>query len=322
MNSDPARRRALVGALMFCAGFAVCAQEFPAKPIHIITEEPGGGTDFAARLIAQGLAASAGLQVIVDNRGGASGIIATQAVTKAAPDGYTLLLNGSPVWLLPLLQERVPYDPLRDLSPVILITRSPNLLAVHPSMPAKSVSELIALAKAKPGALNYGSAATGGSPHLAAELFKALAGVDIVRVPYKGSAAALNDVIGGRVQLMFPTAATVMPHLKSDRLRILAVTTAQPSLLVPGLPTIAETLPGYESAAVNGVFAPAGTPPALVNRLYQEIARAVNRADVKEKFFNSGVEAVDVAPERFAALIRAEMVRMGKVIRDAGIRGE
>ena len=300
----------------------VYAQNFPTKPVRIVTLEPGGGTDFAARLIAQGLAGNFGHPVIVDNRGGANGIIAVQVVAKALPDGYTLLINGSPVWLLPLLQDNVPYDPVKDLSPIALVTAAPNVLVVHPSSPANSVKELVALAKAKPGTLNYGSAATGGSPHLAAELFKALAGVNIVRIPYKGAVLALNDVIGGQVQVMFPTAATVAPHLKSGKLKVLAVTTAQPSALFPGLPTVAASVPGYESASVIGVFAPAATPAALVTRLNQEIVRVVNRADVKEKFFNSGVETVGNTPAQFAATIKSEMTRMGRVIKDAGIRGE
>jgi tripartite-type tricarboxylate transporter receptor subunit TctC len=313
-----------MAAVLSCiaAANANPASAFPSKSIRMVTLEPGGGTDFAARLIAQGLAAQFGQPVIVDNRGGANGIIAVQVVVKALPDGYTLLVNGSPVWLLPLLQDNVPYDPVRHLSPVALVTAAPNVLVVHPSSPANSVKELVALAKARPGALNYGSAATGGSPHLAAELFKSMAGVNIVRVPYKGAVLALNDVIGGQVQMMFPTAATVAPHLKSGKLKVLAVTTAQPSALLPGLPTVAASLPGYVSASVIGVFAPAATPAALVNRLNQEIVRVINRAEVKDKFFSSGVEIVGNTPAQFAAVMKSEIARMGKVIRDTGIRGE
>ena len=274
--------------LMVLGATGSLGQDFPIKPIRIVTLEPGGGTDFSARIIAQGLSGNLGYPVIVDNRGGANGVIAAQIVAKASPDGYTLLLNGSPVWLLPFLQDNVPYDPIKDFSPVGLVTSAPNVLVVHPSSAVNSVKELIALAKAKPGTLNYGSAATGGSPHLAAELFKALAGVNIVRIPYKGAGLALNDVIGGRVQMMFPTAATVAPYLKSEKLKVLAVTTGQPSALFPGLPTVATTVPGYESASTVGVFAPAGTPAALVNRLNQEIGTGDQQNRCERKIFQRG----------------------------------
>ena len=298
------------------------AQNFPTKPVRIVTLEPGGGTDFAARLIAQGLADKFGHPVIVDNRGGANGIIAVQVVARASPDGYTLLLNGSPVWLLPFLQDSVPYDPLKDFSPIVLVTSAPNVLVVHPSSSANSVKELITLAQSMPGKLNYGSAATGGSPHLAGELFKSMAGVNIVRITYKGAALALNDLLGAQIQLMFPTAATVAPHFKSGRLRALAVTSAQPSALLPGLPTVAAALPGYESGSALGVFAPAGTPAAIIGRLNQEIVRVISRSDVKEKFFSAGVETVGGTPADFLATIKSEMSRMGKVIKDARIKGE
>ena len=295
------------------------AQEFPHKPIHIFTTEPGGGSDFAARVVAQGLSASLGQPVIVENRGG-SGVIAAMAVVKAAPDGYNLLLFGSTIWLLPFLQEDVPYDPVRDLAPITLTNRAPNILVVHPSLPVKSVRDLVALAKKRPHEMNYSSGPTGSSNHLGAELLKFLAHVDIVRIPYKGTALALNALIGGEVQLMFATAASVTPHLKSGRLRALAVTTAKPSVLMPDLPAIAATLPGYESVAQSGVFAPTSTPAALINRLNREIVQILSRTEIKQRFFTAGTEATGSTPEEFSTAVKTEMTSMGKVIREARAR--
>ncbi|MBI3939178.1 MAG: tripartite tricarboxylate transporter substrate binding protein [Betaproteobacteria bacterium] len=308
-----------VGMMVLAAG-VVSGQAYPNKPIRIVAPEAGGGGDFAARLIALGLSGSLGQQVIVENRGGASGIIAGRTVAKAPPDGYTLLFYGSIFWIGALLQD-VPYDPVADFSPITLATSSPNILVVHPSLPVNSVKELIALAKARPGELNYAST-TGSTPHLAAELFKAMAGVNIVRIPYKGAGPALNDLIGGQVQLMFPVAAAVTPHVKSGRLRALAVTSVEPSELVRGLPTVAATVPGYESVQMTAMFAPAKTPATIINRLNQEIVQVLNRADVKEKFFNAGAKVVGGSPEQLMATMKSEMARLGKVIKDAGIRAE
>ena len=312
----------LLAALIPAAGTVAAEVGFPNRPIRLlVVSAPGGPSDNVARLVAPRLSDSLARNVVVDNRPSVTGVVACELAAKATADGSTLLIGNSGTHAVNAsLYKNLPYDPVRDFAPVSQLVLFGSVLLANPKLTPRNFQELVAAARKEPKRFNIG--VPGATGAFTVELLKSITGMGLTAVPYKGSAAALNDVIGGRVQLMFPTAATVMPHLKSDRLRILAVTTAQPSLLVPGLPTIAETLPGYESAAVNGVFAPAGTPPALVNRLYQEIARAVNRADVKEKFFNSGVEAVDVAPERFAALIRAEMVRMGKVIRDAGIRGE
>lgn len=308
------------GVAVLGAG-GLSAQNYPNKPIRIVAAAPGGTGDFVARLVGQGLTARLGQQVIVENRGAGGGIIAAQTVAQAAPDGYTLLSYGPTIWLLPFLRSSLPYDPVRDFSPVTSLVTAPNLLVVHPSLPVKSVSELIALAKGRPGELNYGSGATGATPHLAAELFKAMAGVDIVRINYKGTGQALNDLIAGQVQLMFSSAAAGLAHVKSGRLRALAVTSAQPSALFPGMPTVAAAgLPGYESASIFAVFAPAKTPAALIRRLNQEIVRVLNGADVKEKLFNAGVEVVGSSPEEFAATMKSEMARWGKVIRDAGIR--
>jgi tripartite-type tricarboxylate transporter receptor subunit TctC len=296
-------------------------QAYPAKPLRIVTAEPGGGNDFAARTIGQYIAAQLGQPWVVDNRGGAGGAIAAEIAARAPADGYTLLVYASNIWLIPLLRKNVPYDAIRDFAPITWAARSPNTVVVHPSLPVKSVQDLIGLARAKPGQLNYGSGGTGSSTHLAVELFKSMAKVDILRIPYKGNAPALNDLIAGQVQLMFATAGAVSPHIRSGRLRAIAVTSAEPSILAPGLPTVASSgLPGYESISIYGVFAPARTPQAIISQLNQAIVAVLNMPEVRERFFNSGVETVGSTPEQFAATIRADIARMSKVIRDAGIQ--
>jgi tripartite-type tricarboxylate transporter receptor subunit TctC len=297
----------------------ICAQNFPNRPIRIITTEVGSGNDFTARLISSALLDGLGQHVVVDNRGN----IAGEIVAKATPDGYTLLSWGSPLWLAPYLREKVAYDPVKDFAPVTLMATSPNILVVHPSLAVKSVKDLIALAKVRPGDLNYSSPGSGGSPHLAAELFKSMAGVKIIHVAYKGMGSAILGVIRGEVQIMFPSAAAVTPHIKSGRLRALAVTSARPTALAPGLPTMAVSgLAGYESLGMFGVFAPAGTPAPIVNRLNQEMVRVLNKPDIKQKFFDSGTETVGNTPEEFSAIVKSDMAKMGKLIKDAGIRAD
>jgi tripartite-type tricarboxylate transporter receptor subunit TctC len=301
---------------------AAFGQNYPSKPIRLVTAEPGGGNDLAARLIVQGLGGSLGQPMIVDNRGGAGGIIAADIVAKAQPDGYTLLLYANNIWIIPLLGN-APFDVIRDFAPITWAATSPNVMVVHPALPVKSVADLIAHARARPGELNYGSGGNGSSTHLAMELLKSMAGVDIVRVPFKGNAPALNALFAGEVHLMIATTGTVAPHLKSGRLRALAVSSAQPSPLAPGLPTIAASgLPGYESIQIYGVFAPSRAATAIVKRLNEEIVRVLGRADVKEKFLAAGVEPVGSTPQQLAATIKSEIVRISKVIKDAGIRGE
>ena len=301
--------------LVMCPAYA---QNWPLKPVRIITAEPGTGNDLIARLIVPYLSNAFGQQFIVDNRG----LVAVDMVAKAAPDGYTLLSYGPPLWLTPLLRQ-VSYDPLRDLAPITLAGSSPNILAIHPSVPAKSVSELLLLAKQRPGELNYSSSSTGSSPHLAAELFKTMAGINIVRVPYKGSSQALVGLVGGQVHLMFPNAGTVAPHLKSTRVRALAVTTSAPSALVPGLPTLsASGVTGYESASQFALFAPAGTPSAIIERLNREMIAALRKPDVTERLFGSGVEVTTGMPTELAVTMKSEMAKWGKLIKEAGIREE
>jgi tripartite-type tricarboxylate transporter receptor subunit TctC len=311
----------LVG-LMLCVAGVVRCQNYPSRPIRLLTAELGGGSDLAARLIAQGLSASLGQQVIVDNRVG--GVIVAEVAAQATPNGYTLLLYSGTLWILPFMRDKMPYDPVRDFAPITLVGTSPAILVVHPSVPVTSVKELIALAKAKPGELNYSTGPAGALPHLAGELFKSMAGVDLVRVAYRGVALALNDVISGRVQIMFnPNAGAVMQHSRSGRLRALAVTSAQPSPLFPDLPAIgASGVPGYEAVGVFGVFAPAKTPAPLIKRLNQEIVGFLKMPEVKARFFNAGIDVLGSSPQELAATMKAEMARMGGVIRNAGIRAQ
>ena len=295
------------------------AQGFPAKPIRIVATEPGGGGDFAARILAQGITGPLGQSVVVENR--PSGVIPGEIVARATPDGHTLLVAASVFVLGPLLQK-TPYDPVKDFVPVTLVMSSPSLLVSHPSVPVSSVKELVALAKARPGELNYASSGLGASNHLAGELFKAMTGVDIVRVPYKGSGPALTNLVGGQVQIMFSATPTALPHVKTGKLRSLAVTSPKPSILAPGVPTMASTIPGYESVTIFGVWAPAKTPDAVVAMLNREMVQVLGRADVKEKLLTAGVEAAGSTPGELTAAMKGEIDRMGKVIRDAGIRAD
>ena len=296
---------------------AALAQEFPNKPIRIVTTGVGSTTDFMSRLMAQALTGTLGQQVIVDNR---ADNIAQEIVAKAPPDGYTVLVTGTGFWVEPLLHQ-TNYDPVKDFSPVILATRAPNVLVVHPSLAAKSVAELIALAKARPGQLNFASAGTGGSAHLAGELFKAATGVAMVHVPYKSAGPAVTAVIAGEVQLMFATTGSVTQFMKTDKLRVLAVTTAQPTALVPGIPTVSASVPGYEAVSMVSVFAPQKTPAALISRLNREIAQVLNKPETKERLFSAGVEVVASSPQELDAKLKLEIARLGKVIKEAGIRG-
>jgi tripartite-type tricarboxylate transporter receptor subunit TctC len=309
--------------LILCATLAVelaYAQNFPTRPIRVVTSPAGGSSDFASRLLAPGLSAGLGQQVIVDNRGG--GVLPVEIVAKAPSDGYTLLYYGSTLWLIPLLQE-TSYDTLRDFVPVSMAVNSPIIVSVNPSLPVKSIKELIALAKAKPGTLNYGSASAGSPSHLATELLKALTGIDMARISYKGTGPALNAVIAGEVQVFMTSSGGMAAHISSGRIRALAVTSTKRSVSFPNLPTVAEAgVPGYEYGQMSGYFAPAKTPPAIVNRLSAEIARVVNSADIKEKLLNAGAEAEGSTPQEAAAVIKSEVARLGKVIKDAKIRAD
>jgi len=298
---------------------AAHAQSFPSKPVRIVASEAGGSGDFVARLLAQGLTTAFGQQVIVDNRGG--GVVAGDVVAKAPPDGHTLLLYGNTLWLLPLMRKQMPYDPYRDFAPVTLAARGVNVLVVHPSLPVKSVKDLIALARAHPGQLNFSTAAPGTVNHLAGELLKSIAKINIVRVSYRGSPSALTAVMSGEVHMTFGAAAPVRLHIQGGRVRALAVTTAIRSPSYPELPTMAEAgVPGFEAVSAHGVFVPAKTPEPLVVRLNEEIVRVLQRPEAKERFAGIGAEAVGSTPAQLATAIKEEVARMGKVIREAGIQ--
>ena len=310
---------ALAGSVAYAQQKSQPSGDYPNKPIRIVTAAPGGGNDFMARIVAQGISGPLGQQVVVDNR--ASGVITGDIVSKAPPDGYTLLVIGSDFWIGPLIRKTV-WDPVRDFSPVSFLTGAPNILVVHPSLPVKTVKELIALAKAKPGELNFAGSGTGSSPHLGGVMFNLLAGVNMVHVPYASAGPSIVAVISNQVHMTFATPASVVSQIKSGALRAVAVTSAKPSALFPGLPTIAATVPGYEIAGAQVLFAPAGTPAAPINRLNREVVRALNQADVKEKIFTAGIEVVGSSPEELMATMKSEMARLGKVVKDAGIRDD
>jgi tripartite-type tricarboxylate transporter receptor subunit TctC len=302
--------------MVFSASVAF-GQNYPTRPIRVVTVGAGSNTDVATRLIADGVAVGLGQRMVVENRA----VVAPEIVADAPPDGYTLLHYSNVLWVMPLFRENVRWNPVKDFLPITQTLTSPNLLVVHPSMPVRTTKELIAFAKARPGQLNYGSSSTGAGNHVAAELFKSMAGVNVVRVNYKSGGQAVNDLIAGQLHLMFPAAGSVMPHVKTGRVRALAVTSAEPSPLVPGLPTLAESgLPAYESSSLAGLFAPAGTPAAIINRLNQEVVQALRRPELKERLLKAGIEAVGSSPAEFADKIKSEMTRLEKVVREAGLR--
>lgn len=310
-------------AILFTLGAALAgaaaAQTYPSRPVRIVTTVTGGSQDLTARMIAPKLGESLGQQMIVDNRGG---VLSMELVAKAPADGYTLLVASSSLWLSHFLRDKVGWE-VSDYAPVTLLVSSPNIVAVHPSLPAKSVKELIALAKAKPGALNYSSGQSGASSHLAGELFKAMAGVDVVRVAYKGQGPAMLALVTGEAQLSFANAASSLPYVKSGKIRALAVTTAKPSALTPGLPTVAASgLPGYESKAMVALFAPARTPGAVIDQLNTHVVRTLNAPEVKQRLFDSGAEVMPGSPAELAAEMKNEMATTGKLIRQVGIRAD
>lgn len=312
---------AIAGAVVtaiFAANVAQ-AQDYPRKPIRIITSPTGGGLDFIARALAQGLSGPLGQSIVIDNR---PTRLLPELGVKAPPDGYNLVVHGSALWLLPFMSDAT-HDALRDFIPVTQIANAPLVVVVHPSLPVKSIKEMLALAKARPGDLDYASGSSGSSSHLSAELMKYMAKVNIMRIPYKGLGAATNDVMGGRVQMMFATAPTAAVHVSAGRLKALAITSAKPSALAPNVPTVAATgLPGYEAATIYGLFAPAKTPQPIIDRLNQESVRALQAADLKSRMLASGSEVVGSTSAEFIAVIKADIAKMSKVIKEAGIREE
>jgi tripartite-type tricarboxylate transporter receptor subunit TctC len=299
---------------------AAAAEPRPDRPIRIVTTAIGGGNDLVARFTAQALSERFARAAIVDNR--ASSVIPGEIVARAAPDGDTLLVASNTLWLGPLL-DGAPYDAFRDFAPVSLIAVAPALLVVSPSLAVRSVPELIALARNRPGTLDYASNATGGSAHLAAELFKRMAGVDMVRISYKGNAPALIDLVGGRVHVMFAVASAVSPLVSSGKLRALGVSSAHPTALFPGVPTIASSgVPGYEAATYTGAFVPAGTPPRIVERLHATIVDALRGAPGGDRYLKAGMEPVGSSPETLRSTMKNETMRMAAVIRDIANSGE
>jgi tripartite-type tricarboxylate transporter receptor subunit TctC len=315
----------VTAALTMFISDAVPGQTYPTRPIHIVVpSSPGAGvTDIMARLVGQHLSARIGQQIVIDNRPGASGILGSEVVSRAAPDGYTLLVANVSLVVNPFLYPKMPYDPLKDFVPVTMINSAPLLLVVHPSIPAKSVTELIAFAMSHPGQLNYGSGGLGSTPYLAAELFKSLAGIDVVHVPYKGGAPALSDLVGGQLTFMIENMPGTMPYAKAGNLRALAITSPQRTELAPELPTMAEAgVPGYEISGWNGLFAAKGTPPDIVARLHSEVTKILRTPEVRQELATLGAEPVGDTPDEFAAFLRADAARWGKIIQEKGIRSD
>ncbi len=313
---------ALSAMMLICAVGSALAQSYPNKPIRFIVPfPPGFAADALARIIGQKLAESWAQPVVIDNRTGAGGLIGTEMAAKAPPDGYTIFLGGSSTLAInPSLYGKVSFDPERDFAPVSLASKYSLILVVHPSVPAKSVKELIALAKSKPGQLNFASTGNGTTVHLAGELFKSMASVNMVHIPYKG-AAAVTDLIGGRVSLMFASMPPVLSHVKAGKLRGLAVTGASRSSAVPDLPTIAESgIPGYKAEAWFGVFVPAETSKEIVTKLNTEIVKILQMPDVENRLANQGFESVSNTPEQFATYLKAEIEKWSKIVKDSGVR--
>jgi tripartite-type tricarboxylate transporter receptor subunit TctC len=310
--------------LLSLATSAAFAQAYPSKPIRfVIPFAPGGSTDIIGRVIAEKLSLGLGQPVVVENRPGAGGSVGSDTVAKAAPDGYTILMVPGAHTINASLYQKLPYDTLRDFEPVIQIASVATMIVVHPSVPVKSVGELIELAKARRGELNYGSAGSGTVTHMTAELFKLMAGVDITHVPYKGSSQALKDLLGGQVQVMFANFPGTLQQVQAGRLRVIAVNGARRSPLLPGTPTVAESgIPGFEANTWYGILAPAGTPKAVVARLNSEVTKALDAPEVRDFLSKEGGEVVGGTSEEFAAFIRADIVKWARVIKQAGVRAD
>lgn len=309
-------------ALALAVTGTAVAQQYPSKPIRIVVPfAPGGPNDILARLIGQKLTEAWGQQVIVDNRPGGGTVIGSELVARSAPDGYTLLMVSTSHTTNPSLRK-MPYDPIRDLEPVILVASGPNVVLAHPSLPAKSVKELIAVAKARPGHVAYGSGGLGTSTHLSGAMLGLMGGVKMVHVPYKGGGPATIDLLSGQITWMVGTILPSMPHIRAGRLRALAVTGAKRSPVLPDVPPVADTLRGFESVSWYGVAAPGGTPKDVVAKLNQEIGRMLGGADMRERLAHEGAEVMGGGPERFGAFYRAEIEKWAKVIKAAGIKLE
>jgi tripartite-type tricarboxylate transporter receptor subunit TctC len=311
-------------ALCVMTGGAFGQGGYPVKPPRLVVPfASGGGADILARLVAQTLAEPLGQNVIIDNRPGAAGILGTELVVKAPADGYTLLMGAPGLAINPSLYVRLPYDALRDLAPVSLVGAVPNLVVVHPSVPARTIRELVALARANPGRLNYASPGRGTSLHFAVELFRSRTGIDLVHVAYKGGAPALIDLVGGHVDLMFDVLPASLPYVKSGRLRALAITAAQRSPLLPQLPTVAEAgIEGFQAITWNGLLLPASTPRGVITRVHQALHQVVNASQMRERYAAIGTDPVTNSPEEFSAFLREETTKWARVAKAAGIKPE
>ncbi len=311
-------------ALVFMAATtSVPAQQYPSKAVRMIVGFPAGGTsDIMARLTGQKLSEAWGQTFIIDNRPGAGGNIGTELVAKAAPDGYTLLVSpGSTLTSNPAVYSKVPFDTVRDFAPVTIIAGVPNALVAHPSLPVANVKQLIALAKSRPGQLAYASTGAGQSTHLSAELLKTSAGINLIHVPYKGSAPALTDIVAGQVSVMFDNLPSVLPFIKSGRLKPLAVSSAARSRALPEIPTVAESgVPGFDVTVWFAVLAPAATPRDIVNRLNAEIVKAINTSDMRQRLAQQGADPIGNTPEEFSAVIKRDLAKWAKVVKDANIK--
>ena len=315
----------VAGVLAFLLPSSLFAQAYPAKPVRwIIPYAAGGSADTRARQVSHELAKLWGQTIVIENKPGAGAVPGTDFITKAAPDGYTIGMgNLAPLAVNPSLYRAMPYDPIKDIAPIVLLERGPLVLMVNLSLPVKSVAELTALAKARPGTLSFASSGSGGSHHLSGEMYKAMTGIDIVHIPYKGGAPAASDLIGGHVSMMFELMYSAMPSLKSGKVRPLAVTSAQRLAVLPEVPTMAEAgLPGFESSNWQGIIAPAATPRAIVTKINSDTNKVLNMPEVREKIIAQGNQVGGGTPEEFGALIQSEMIKWGKVVREAGVRAD
>ncbi len=316
-------RQTMAGLVLAAFCGAAAAQNYPAKTVRMVVGyPPGGPTDVLARIVSQKLTQTWGQQVIVDNRPGASGMIGAEFTARAAPDGYTLLMVPVTYAVTPSLFAKMTYDVEKDLSPVAQVAAAPFILVVHPTLPVKTVKDLIALDRRSPGQINFASASTGGMPHLAGELFNSMTGTKLVHIPYKGAAPATTDLLSGQVTLMFNNMLSAMPQVKAGRLRAVAVTSSKRSPAAPELPTIAETVPGYEASGWYGAFAPAATSKELIGRLNAEINRIMKMPDVTQRLAGDGVEAVGTTPEQFGAYLKQEVAKWGKVVKASGAKAD
>ncbi len=316
--------RATIVAVGMAVAVVANAQTYPAKPVRFVSPyPPGGANDILARIIGQKLGESLGQQIVIENRGGATGNIGADYVAKAPPDGYTILMGQASNLTINVSLMKMPYDPVKDLAPVTLVATTPNLLVVHPSFPVKTIKDLVALAKAKPGSINYASSGSGSAGHLAAELFKRVAHIEMVHIPYKGAAPALTDVVAGQAQLYFTSPISAQPFVKGGRLRMVAVTSLKRSPSMPDIPTVAESgYPDFDVVSWWGVLTPAAVPKEIIGKLHAEIVKVLALPEIKAKFADQGADVASDTPEQFAVYIKTEIAKWGKLIRELGVKSD